>query len=230
MALAIFGPEFWYVDGTVLSFFGFPYPTRAAVIRLADGSLFVWSPVALSDPLRADIDALGPVRHIVAPNKLHNLWLAEWKKVYPDARLYAAPGLPRKRRDLAFDGVLGDRPEPAWAGDVDQILVPGSAVLTEIVFLHKPSRTAIFCDLIQNFPRGWFKGWRGWLARLDGIVQPRHGAPKEWRATFRHRARTRQAVQRIIDFAPERVFLPHGDLVRQNGTEFVRAGFRWLMR
>ena len=230
MGLDLFGAEIWSIDGPVLSFFGFPFPTRAAVIRLRDGGIFVWSPVALSTSLRAEIDALGPVRHIVAPNKLHNLWLGDWKTAYPGARLYAAPGLSRKRRDLAFDGVLGDRSEPAWAEDLDQVLVPGSAALTEIVFLHKPSRTAIFCDLIQNFPRDWFKGWRGWLARLDGIVQPLHGAPKEWRATFRHRERTRRAVQRIIDFAPEQVFLPHGDLVRQDGTRFVRDGFRWLMR
>jgi hypothetical protein len=230
MELECFGPEIWCIDGPVVSFFGFAYPTRAALIRLKDGSLFVWSPVALTETLRTAVDALGAVRYLVSPNKLHHLRLSEWKRAYPAARLYASPGLPARRRDLQFDGVLGETPEPGWAGEIDHVLMPGSFALTEIVFLHKASRTAIFCDLLQNFPRGWFTGWRGWLARLDGIVQPQHGAPREWRATFRHRDGIRRAVQRVVDFAPDKVIVAHGDLVRENGTAFVEDGFGWLQR
>ena len=83
-----FGPEIWVADGPVASFHGFPYPTRMAVICLSDGSLFVWSPVALSDALCVSLDAIGPVRHLVSPNALHHLFLAEWKSAYPAARLY----------------------------------------------------------------------------------------------------------------------------------------------
>src|ERR1700758_22479 len=68
-----FGPEIWIADAPVASFYGFPYSTRMAVIRLSDGILFVWSPVALSTELRAAVDALGPVRHLVSPNALHHL-------------------------------------------------------------------------------------------------------------------------------------------------------------
>ena len=105
-----FGPEIWIVDGPVVSFHGFPYPTRMAVIRLSDGTLFVWSPIALSQPLRDALDALGPVGHLVSPNALHHLFLGEWKSAYPAARLYAPPGLRRKRKDLSFDAELGDAP------------------------------------------------------------------------------------------------------------------------
>ena len=93
------GPEIWLADGPVAPFLGFRYPTRMAVIRLSDGGLFVWSPVALTDPIRAAIDRLGPVRHLVSPNALHHLFLGEWKSAYPAARLYASPRLRRKRRD-----------------------------------------------------------------------------------------------------------------------------------
>jgi hypothetical protein len=92
-----FGPEIWIADGPVASFYGFPYPTRMAVIRLSNGSLFVWSPVALSGSLRASIDVLGPVRYLVSPNALHHLFLAEWKSAYPAARLYASSRLRGKR-------------------------------------------------------------------------------------------------------------------------------------
>src|SRR5207253_182649 len=48
------------------------YPTRMAVIRLSGGGLFLWSPIPLTDGLRAEVDALGEVSHIVAPNSLHH--------------------------------------------------------------------------------------------------------------------------------------------------------------
>ena len=52
-----FGPEIWLADGPiVVAAMGFRYPTRMAVVRLPDG-LFVWSPVALSEGLRAEVEA-----------------------------------------------------------------------------------------------------------------------------------------------------------------------------
>jgi hypothetical protein len=224
-----FGPEIWTADGPTASFYGFRYPTRMAAIRLTDGSLFVWSPVALSDPLRVSIDALGPVRCLVSPNALHHLFLGEWKSAYPAARLCASPRLKRKRRDLVFDCELGDAPEPEWAADIDQVVVRGSFALTEVVFFHRMSRTALFADLIQNFPRGWFKGWRGVVARLDGIVAPDPGAPREWRASFLDRRAARAALDKVLAWPIERALIAHGEPSTGEGAAFVRRAFAWLL-
>jgi hypothetical protein len=224
-----FGPEIWIADGPVASFYGFPYSTRMAVIRLSDGSLFIWSPVALSTALRAAVDALGPVRHIVSPNALHHLFLAEWTSAYPEARLYASPRLRRKRRDLSFKAELGDAAEPAWAGDIDQVVVHGSFALTEIVFFHRHSRTALFADLIQNFPRDWFKGWRGVAARLGGIVAPYPSTPSDWRSSFVNRRAARAALARVFAWPIERVVIAHGLLPTTGGAAFVRRAFGWLL-
>ena len=224
-----FGPEIWTADGPVVSFHGFAYPTRMAVIRLSDGSLFVWSPVALSDPLRASIDSLGPVRHLVSPNALHHLFLTEWKSAYPAARLYAPPRLRRKRKDLAFDAELAAAAQREWASDVDQVILRGSFALTEVVFFHLHSRTVLFADLIQNFPRDWFKGWRGVVARLGGIVAPNPGAPRDWRATFLDRRAARAALDQILAWPIELVLIAHGDLPPTGNTAFVRSAFTWLL-
>jgi hypothetical protein len=170
-----FGSEIWIADGPVASFYGFPYSTCMAVIRLSDGSLFVWSPVALSTALRAAVDGLGWVRYLVSPNALHHLFLAEWTSAYPEARLYGSPRLRRKRRDLSFNAELGDVPEPAWAGDIDQVVLRGSFALTEIVFFHRHRRTALFADLIQNFPREWFEEWRRVVVQLGDDCAPSCG-------------------------------------------------------
>ena len=223
-----FGFGIWIGEGPVVSFFGFPYPTRMAAIKLSTGGLFVWSPIALSPALKSEIDALGPVRCLVSPNLLHHLFLGEWKTAYPDARLFAPPGLRRRRKDLAFDADLSDTPDPLWAADIDQVLMRGSFAMTEAVFFHRASGVAIFADLIENLPREWFKGWRGLLARLDGIVAPHPGAPREWRASFVDRRAARAALERIMAWPIERVLIAHGEPAPADGAAFVRSAFAWL--
>jgi hypothetical protein len=66
------------MDGpTVTGMGGFVFPTRMAVIRLADGRLWVWSPVALDEATKRAVDALGLVSDIIAPNSLHDLALRD---------------------------------------------------------------------------------------------------------------------------------------------------------
>lgn len=222
------GSDIWIAEGPVVSFYGFPYPTRMIVIRLSDGGLFVWSPIALTPELKAQVDALGPVAHVASPNKIHHLYMGEWQDAYPSAGLYASPGLAKKRGDLRFEATLGDAPPLAWAADIDQVEMGGSSFLTEIVFFHRKSRTAIFADLIENFRPDWFKGWKGWVARLDGIVMPNGGAPREWRFTFK-KTIARAALARVLAWQPEQVVMAHGELTRTDGTAFIRKSFRWLM-
>ena len=228
VAFRLFGPELWTCGGPTLSFFGFPYPTRMAVVRLASGGLFVWSPIAMSPSIKQEMDSLGTVQSVVSPNRLHHLYLKDWKSTYPRARLYASPGLRRKRKDLHFDSDLTDTPDNEWAADIDQVAVRGS-FLTEVEFFHRKSRTAIFTDLLQNFPSDWFRGWRGVIARLDGISAPNPGAPREWRATFFDRRAARTSLQRILSWPIERVLMAHGDLVDRDGAAFVRRSFGWLL-
>lgn len=227
--LQLFSPNLWTAEGPVVSFFlGFPYPTRMAVLRLGGNRLFLWSPIAPDPELIAEVQSLGTVAFLVSPNKLHHLALADWARIFPNAALWASPGLRRKRPDLTFAGTLVDHPESGWAEEIDQVLFAGSIFLNEIVFFHRESRTALFCDLIQNFPRGWYTGWQGWLARLGGIVQPDIGTPRDWRLSFLNRARARKALAHILAWKPARVVVAHGQLVRTDGEGFIQLGLRWL--
>lgn len=226
-----FGPGIWVADGpVVVAAAGFHYPTRMAVIRLSGGGSFVWSPTALTSEIRADVDALGPVSAIVAPNSLHHVFVAEWKAAYPDARLFAAPGLRERRGDLAFDGELCDEAPTEWAGDIEQVIVRGNAITTEVVFFHHASRTAIFTDLIQQFPAGWFSGWRSIIARLDRMVTPEPTVPRKFRMAFRDRRVAWAAVERILEWPAERVLMAHGALVAKDGRAAIARAFRWLVR
>lgn len=222
-----FAPGLWVADGAPVSFHGFAYPTRMAVIRLTDGGLFIWSPITLDDGLKAEIAALGRPAHLVAPNKLHHLYLGEWKRAWPEALLWAPPGLARKRPELHFDGILAEGPAP-WAAEIDQVCFGGSFALTEIVFFHRASRTALFADLIQNFPPDWFRGWKGWLARWGRIVAPNPSAPRDWQLSFLNRAAARRALARIKAWNVEGVVIAHGGMARSGGAAFIAHAFRWL--
>ena len=224
-----FGPEIWTADGPdVVAMAGFHYPTRSVVIRLSGRTLVVWSPVALTDTLRAAVDALGEVRYLVAPNSLHHVFSADWKRAYPAASIHAAPGVREKRNDLAIDEIFGQAPIPAWSGAIDHVLVPGNAITSEVVFFHRQSATAIFTDLIQQFPAGWFSGWRAVVAKWDLMLGTEPSGPRKFRAAFTNRRAARAAFEEILAWPAEKVLMAHGTPVTEGGQAFIRRAFRWL--
>jgi hypothetical protein len=85
-----FGYSLYVADGPTVPFFGFPYPTRMALARLATGHVCVWSPIALTPDLISATEAIGPVRYIVSPNLLHHLFLQEWIDQWPLERRTSA--------------------------------------------------------------------------------------------------------------------------------------------
>ena len=223
-----FADDIWIAHGPVATVAGFRYPTRMAVIRLSDGALFICSPVALCDKLRAAVDALGEVRHIIAPNALHHLFIGQWQTAYPAAILYAPPGLRKRRGDIAFDGDLDDHPAPGWSGEIDQVVVRGNVITSEVVFFHRKSRTVIFTDLIQHFEPGWFRGWRAVVARWDLMTAPEPTVPRKFRAGFLDRRVARAALRRILAWPAEKVLMAHAAPIETDGHAFIARAFAWL--
>jgi hypothetical protein len=226
--LAEFGPQLYAADGPTVPFLGFPYPTRMAVAQLADGSAWVWSPIALTPELERAVEAIGPVRHVVSPNKIHHLFLAQWAARWPEARLYAPPGLAARKPELRFAGELGDRPDPAWAADIDQVVFRGSVAMEEVAFFHRASRTAVIGDLVQRHDPAQMKGWKGWLMRLDGLVGEGGSTPREWRASFLRRSRTRAARARVLEWGAERLLIAHGACAQVGATEILARALAWM--
>lgn len=227
-----FGSDLWLVDGpAVTGAAGFRFPTRMAVIWLpGDRGVWVWSPVALTRDIRGAVDALGPVRHLVAPNSLHHMFLAEWAAAYPDARVHAAPGLTEKVSGTEIHATLGDAPDPAWAGIVDQVVVRGNVITTEAVFFHRSSATVLLTDLVQQIPQGWYSGWRAVVARLDLMTAATPSVPRKFRVATTGRAAARPDVGRILEWPAERLVMAHGAPVSSGGRDALRHAFGWLTR
>lgn len=226
------GQEIWMVDGDCVSFYGFPYPTRSVIIRLKDGGLWVWSPIRLTEALKADIQELGPVEHLVSPNKIHYLFLAEWAEAFPDAKLWGPASTIAKCPYLEFEVALTDTPPSDWAEDIDQVWMQGSPVLDEIVFHHKTSATTILADLSENFSEGFlrkhWKPWARWIARRWKIVEGWGYAPLEWRLSFIYRKPARAAKARILEWPTEQVVMAHGEWQPKDGRAFLKKSLAWL--
>ena len=223
-----FGPSLYVADGPTVSFFGFPYPTRMAVARLSDGSAWVWSPIALTPELADEVQSLGPVRHIVSPNKLHHLFLQEWADRWPDARLYAPPGLARRKAGLRIHAELDDQPDPSWEADIDQVIFRGSIAMSEVAFFHRASRTAIIGDLIQRFTDEHLSGWKGMVMRFGGLAGKSGSTPRDWRASFLRHAPARAALRKLLDWNPERLVIAHGSCAQTGAADIIAAALRWI--
>jgi hypothetical protein len=218
--------DLWVVERPQ-RFYGLEVGARMTVIRLADGSLLLHSPLALDAGLRRELDALGPVRFAVAPNRVHHLYAGNVAKAYPDARLWVGPGLERKRPDLVFVAVLGDDAPPEWRGQVDQVFFRGRPYENEVVFCHRASLTLILCDLAFNFGPGTALLTRLLMSLIRSYGS--FGPSKLDPLLIRDRPAARASLQRILDWDFDRVVVAHGDVLESGGREALRRGYAWLL-
>ena len=68
----------WIVDSGPLGSW-MRLPIRMTVVRLGSGALWLHSPTRLAPGLRMEIDALGRVGHLVAPNSANWMHLQAWQ-------------------------------------------------------------------------------------------------------------------------------------------------------
>ncbi len=196
------------------------------VARLPDGGLFVHSPVKLTGQIVEELRALGEVRWVVAPSKMHYFFAGAFKQAFPEARLLGAPGLGAKQPRLPLDGELtGPLPE-GWPTAIDYRQYLGSGWMNEVVFLHRPSRSLLLTDLAFNVhgPRSWWtRQYLEW-SKAYGRV----GQSKLVKLSTRDRKAGRRSVDEILELDFDRLVLAHGEPVHEEGKERFRELFSWL--
>lgn len=194
------------------------------MLRAADASLVLHSPVPLDEGARAQLAELGEVGHIVAPNLVHHLYAADAKAAFPDAVLWGAPGL-REKTGLPIDRVLDagfDVP------GLRAIPLPSGPKLNETVFLHPASGTLVVTDLVFNLrqTRGWATPW---VMRLVGCHQCLSASRSlKWVFVKEDFAAFAQAARALAELEWDRLVMNHGEIVEQGGREELREGLAWM--
>ena len=216
--------DIWLIDGPAARHRGMPFPTRCTVVRLAGGDLWVHSPTLLTDGLRAELQALGPVRYLIASNGRHLNDIADWQRAYPDAAMHAA-----SNAVLRTENDPGQTSLPPWADQIEQMIVRGSKRHSEAVFFHRASSTLIVTNLIQNFETAKLPALMRPLIWLAGVDDSDGKMPPDMRMSF-SKTPLAESIEAMIAWNPQRLILAHGRWYREIATDELRRAFRRALR
>lgn len=201
-----------------LRFFGVEVGARMTVLE-TEGGLLVHSPLPLD---LEEVASLGAPRWLVAPNLLHHLYVGPW--IAAGVEAWAAPGLPEKRPDLAFAGVL-DEDRRQFGDEVAIFPLRCFAFTNEVVLLHRPSRTLVVTDLVFHFTAAAPWATRAALWCLCGY--PGCQTSLIERIGF-HRPTARREIAALLDLDFDRLIMAHGEVIESGGREALRRAVSWL--
>lgn len=211
---------------------------RATIVRMTNGSLAVFSPVALTQTVKDLIHNWGgAVDYIIAPDIEHHLFLGQWHTEYPTAKVVGPEGLAEKRKtdgreDVPFSTVFTRKNMgkvsigPEFDADFQYEYVdvhPNK----ELVFNFKPERTLIEADLIFNLPATeQFRKHPGGEGRLTRWLAPwgsAFGAARTQKNMIwylfsqKGHPRFNDSMRRIRTWDFDRIIPCHGDVIETGG-------------
>ena len=226
--------DVWIADGEPLRPLGLPMPIRMTVIRLESGDFWLHSPIRFDAGLLSEMERLGRIRHLIAPNIAHWSFVGEWQQHCPAALTWAAPNLRRRwqvrKAGLRIDRDLGDEPPADWTAEIAQTIIPGGGGFREAAFLHRKTQTLLLTDLVVNLEPMKLPRRTRAFARLTGMLAPDGKAPTYLRLLVRmHRKDAVAALSEVIGWAPERVIFAHGRWFECHGTERLKRSLAWLL-
>jgi len=221
----------WIVDSGPMNALGLELPVRMTIFRLSNGDLLLHSPTPFSAEVAKAVEALGRVRHLVAPNIAHWTFLTDWQRAYPDATTWAVPGL-RDRAQvraaaLRIDAELSDTTPSQWADTLKQGMVAAGAGFNEAWFFHRRTRTLVLVDLIENLEPDKLPP----IARLvmQASAATRGTTARYLRLPVRLGGpEAKMAIQAIVALEPDRVIFAHGRIFESDGAAKLKGAFEWL--
>ncbi|KAH9884191.1 beta-lactamase-like protein [Xylariomycetidae sp. FL2044] len=233
---------------------------RGTIIRLTSGTLAVFSPVALTEGTKAKIAEMGGrVGYLIAGDMEHHIFLSEWKRAYPDAKLIGPRGLPEKRAGVKGDERIGHEefafvydasnradnrgPGEDFAADLEVEFVDAHPN-KEIVLLYKPDRVLVQADLLFNLPAAEQysrvpdaqRQGSGLLNRVFESVNSTQGEAKGLKRflwyllSSRDRPGFNASVQRIDGWDFDTIIPCHGETVESGGKALFRKVFEWHLQ
>ncbi len=216
----------WYAEDDLFMGGILHFRCRMTIVRLSSGALWIHSPIHIDDALAKEIEDIGSVEYLVAPSKLHYLFMKDAMQRYPNASSFAAPGLQDKRQDLTFDEVLTDQPPDSWQEDFQQHIIQGAPDVNEVIFLHKASQSLIVTDLIFNIHscKNWISPW---IFRMVGVYK-KTAQSRLWRQFVKDKEPARKSLQHILEWDFTRLIMAHGELVETGGQQALAQATTWM--
>lgn len=217
-----------------LKYWGLEVGTRMTVIRLTTGKLIVISPIQSDKTTIEQLNEIGNVAYIIAPNLYHHLFVYDFKSIYQEAQLWVVPGLVSKRPELSFDKVItneeGSILEQVYYSLFDGFKVldlSGASIVNEFVFFHEKSRTLIVTDIAFHFDETFSLKTR-FAAQILGSYKVLSPSRLD-KLAITDKEKVKKSVEKILGWDFDRVIMAHGSIIETNGKQKLKQGYEWVL-
>ena len=223
--------QIWILEYPV-RFGGMDLFARTTIIKLENGELIIHDPCKINNVVKTEIDSLGVVKYIIAPGNFHHLFVTDFQENYPGAETYLCPGLERKRPDIKFEWILGNKPDPRWKGALEQALIQGTRFIWEVAFFHRPSKTLILVDLLENIGDDYQHQaglyLRFWWKLIFRMWNNPKAAP-EYQMGWGKKNIVKIGLHKILSWNAKRVILAHGENIESNVNNILRTAWKRVL-
>ncbi|KAJ7138419.1 hypothetical protein C8R43DRAFT_1019021 [Mycena crocata] len=208
-----------------------PIGGRSTAIKLSSGGVWVLASTALNSETKAKIDELGPVQYIIGADAVHHLFLGEFKKAYPTAKLIApAAAVTRADKTLSFDGVWGrDPPETKYGFEEDIEACYFSGFKNkDVAFFHPASATMIQADLLFNLPctEQYSKTGSSGAVPFIGSFGPSSWMHRQFASTMgEDKAAMQRDAKTVAAWDFTRIIPCHGDVIETGAKQAWRDAY-----
>lgn len=215
-------------------YLGLEIGLRMTIIRSEKG-LIIISPIRSSATIESQIQLLGRVVAIIAPNVMHHGHIKQWSEIYPEALVLVPSSLNSLYADLSMVQDLSASTIAEHIPDLESTELKGLCTMTpkgivylqEFVFFHSESRSLILTDSAFSFHRG-----SRLKTRMFGTFLGMHGrlsSSRLERIASWNKDPLRASVLSVCRWHFDRIIVAHGRVLEDAGhKEFLKA-FKWVI-
>ncbi|KAJ3780921.1 hypothetical protein GGU10DRAFT_126799 [Lentinula aff. detonsa] len=203
-----------------------PWGGRSTAVKLHNGDVFVLASTPLTEDTKSAIDALGTLKWIIAADIVHHLFIGQYKKEYPEAKVIGVEGLREKKEknkeSLMIDGEYGVDPPETLYGFEDEIKACyfSGFANKDVAFLHVATKTLIVADLLFNLPgtEQYSKSKASPKVPIIGKLNPESSMHKRLLWTIgKDKDAMRRDAKIVSGWDFERIIMCHGDVIETGG-------------
>lgn len=207
--------------------------------------------------MQARISTLGNgrVAYIIAPDIEHHIFITEWARAFPEAKVIGPEGLPEKRAKATDDKIGKEafhtvftaatkretKISAEFDADFEYEFVDAHAN-KELVFFYKPDRVLIQADLMFNLPaieqysKAVNEPKEGAISRFFSGLNTTQGEAKGMKRFIWYliskgdREGFNASIKRIDAWDFDTVVPCHGETIVGGGKEVFRKVFEWHLQ
>lgn len=229
--------DVWTFSCPFARFGVFPVGGRSTAIKLSNGDVWVLASTPLNDETKSKLKEIGPVKWIIGADAVHHLFLGDFKREYPSAKLIAVEEAIKKKtaEGLKFDGAWGSDPvgtKYGFENDIQHCYFSGHQN-KDVAFFHPASKSLIEADLLFNLPptEQYSKAkWSGNLPLLSKHLTPFGALHKRfvWGTGVDKEAMKRDS-RTVAGWDFDRIIPCHGDVIEQKGKQAWLEAFQYFL-